>query len=127
MYILANSLLATQSWLLAQASTTTTTDTTVVDPAGTLSHGLIYTLIIGLVVGVIAKLITPGKDPGGCIITSLIGIGGAFIAYFIGRSFGHYGSGQTPGIIASVIGAIILLVIYHAIIGRKGPGGGPTL
>ena len=126
MYPIANSLIAAQSWLLAQA-TTTTTDTTFTDPSGNLSHGLIYTLIIGLVVGVIAKLITPGKDPGGCIITSLIGIGGAFIAYFIGRTFGHYGNGQTPGIIMSVIGAVILLVIYHATIGRRGPGGGPTV
>lgn len=125
MYILANSLLAAQTWLLAQ--TTTTTDTTVTTPSGTLSHGLIYTLLIGLVVGVIAKFLTPGRDPGGCIITSLIGIAGAFLAYFIGRTFGHYGDGQTPGIIASVIGAIILLVIYHATIGRRGPGSGPTI
>lgn len=115
MYTLANNLLAAQTWIIAQ--------NTAPAPSGTLSGGLIYTLIIGLVIGVIAKLITPGKDPGGCIITSLIGIGGALIAYFIGASFGHYGNGQTPGIIASVIGAVVLLVIYHATIGRRG---GPT-
>ena len=129
MYAIANSLIATQTWVLAQASTTTT-DTTVYSPSGNLSHGLIYTLLIGFVVGIIAKFLTPGRDPGGCIITSLIGIAGAFIAYFIGRAFGHYGAGQTPGIIASVIGAIILLVIYHATIGigpRGGSGGGPTI
>ncbi len=124
MYILANHLLAAQTWLLAQA-TTTTTDTTVVAPSGILAHNLIYTLIIGLVVGVIAKFLTPGRDPGGCIITSLIGIGGALLAYFLGGLLGIYGNGQTPGFIASVIGAIILLVIYHMIIGRK--GGGPTV
>lgn len=77
------------------------------------SHGIIYTLIIGLVVGVIAKFLTPGRDPGGCIITMLIGIAGSFIAYFIGRALGMYARGDTPGIIASVIGAIILLAIYH--------------
>ncbi len=52
------------------------------------SHGIIYTLIIGLVVGVIAKFLTPGRDPGGCIITMLIGIAGSFIAHFIGRALG---------------------------------------
>ena len=129
MHLIANSLLAAQTWFLAQTATTTT-DTTVYSPSGNLSHGLIYTLLIGFVVGIIAKFLTPGRDPGGCIITSLIGIAGAFIAYFIGRAFGHYGAGQTPGIIASVIGAIILLVIYHATIGigpRGGTGGGPTI
>ena len=125
MHTIADSLIATQTWLLAQ---TTTTDVTVVNPSGTLSHGLIYTVLIGLVVGVIAKFLTPGRDPGGCIITSLIGIAGAFVAYFIGHAFGLYGNGQTPGIIASIIGAIILLVIYHAIF-RPGRGGGagPTV
>ena len=77
------------------------------------SRGIIWTLIIGLVVGVIAKFLTPGRDPGGCIVTMLIGVAGSFIAYFIGRALGLYVRGETPGIIASVIGAIILLAIYH--------------
>ena len=95
---------------------------------GTLNGGLIWTLVIGLVTGVIAKFLTPGRDPGGCIITSLIGIAGAYIAYFIGSAVGWYKTGQTPGLIASVVGAIILLVIYHAIF-RPGRGGGagPTI
>lgn len=87
--------------------------------------GLIYTLIIGLVVGVIAKLLTPGRDPGGCIITSLIGIAGSLLAYYVGAAVGHYGNGVGPGIIASVIGAVVVLIIYHAVF-RRG-GGGPTV
>ena len=87
--------------------------------------GLVYTLIIGLVVGVIAKFLTPGRDPGGCIITSLIGIAGSLLAYYVGAALGHYGNGVGPGIIASVIGAVVLLIIYHAIF-RRG-GGGPTV
>ena len=88
--------------------------------------GLIYTLVIGLVVGVIAKLLTPGRDPGGCIITSLIGIVGALLAYYVGAAVGHYGNGVGPGIIASTIGAVVVLVIYHAIF-RRGGGAGPTV
>ena len=83
--------------------------------------GLLWTLLIGLVVGVIAKLLTPGRDPGGCIITSLIGILGAFLAFYVGQAFGHYGPGSSPGLIASVIGAVVVLVIYHAIFRRGGP------
>ena len=86
---------------------------------GAIGHGFIYALVIGLIIGVIAKFLTPGRDPGGCIITSLIGIGGSLVAYVLGSLVGIYGQGDTPGIIASVIGAIILLVVYHAIIGKK--------
>ncbi|MGB4857742.1 MAG: GlsB/YeaQ/YmgE family stress response membrane protein [Dokdonella sp.] len=70
------------------------------------------TFIIGLVVGVIAKLLKPGKDPGGFIITALIGIAGAFIAKYIGQAVGWYRPDESAGFIASVIGAIVLLVIY---------------
>ncbi|MGI8889827.1 MAG: GlsB/YeaQ/YmgE family stress response membrane protein [Chthoniobacterales bacterium] len=79
---------------------------------------IIWTLIIGLVVGAIAKLIMPGKDPGGFIITILLGIAGAFLAGFLGRTMHWYAEGQPAGLIASVIGAIILLVIYRLIKGR---------
>ncbi|MEO7724102.1 MAG: GlsB/YeaQ/YmgE family stress response membrane protein [Chthoniobacterales bacterium] len=79
---------------------------------------IIWTLIIGLVVGAIAKLIMPGKDPGGFIITILIGIAGAFLAGFLGRAMNWYSEGQPAGFIASVIGAIILLVLYRLIRGR---------
>lgn len=77
-----------------------------------MEQGIIMTFIIGLVVGVIAKLLKPGKDPGGFIITALIGIAGAFIAKYIGQAVGWYQPDQNAGFIASVIGAIILLVIY---------------
>jgi uncharacterized membrane protein YeaQ/YmgE (transglycosylase-associated protein family) len=80
---------------------------------------IIWTLIIGLVVGLIAKALMPGKDPGGFIITALIGIAGAFLAHIIGRSMGWYPEGQPAGFIASVIGAIALLAIYRAVTGRN--------
>ena len=80
---------------------------------------LIWTLIIGLVIGAIAKLLMPGKDPGGCIITMLLGIAGAFVAGYLGRAFGWYQAGQPAGFIASVIGAMLLLLIYRLIIGKR--------
>ncbi|MDQ3198052.1 MAG: GlsB/YeaQ/YmgE family stress response membrane protein [Verrucomicrobiota bacterium] len=79
---------------------------------------IIWTLLIGLVVGAIAKLIMPGKDPGGFIITILLGIAGAFLAGFLGRAMNWYAEGEPAGLIASVIGAILLLVIYRLIKGR---------
>ena len=81
--------------------------------------GIIWMLIIGLVVGAIAKLIMPGKDPGGFIVTIILGIAGAFLAGFLGRAMGWYGEGDAVGFIASVIGAIILLIIYRMIAGRS--------
>jgi uncharacterized membrane protein YeaQ/YmgE (transglycosylase-associated protein family) len=81
---------------------------------------IVYMLIIGLVVGAIAKLLTPGKDPGGCIITMILGIVGAMIAGFLGRAAGWYAEGEPAGFIASVIGAIIVLLIYRMFT-RRGP------
>jgi len=81
---------------------------------------ILWTLIIGLVVGAIAKLLTPGKDPGGCIITILLGIAGAFVAGYLGRLAGWYQPGQPAGFIASIIGAVILLLIYRLIAGKRG-------
>lgn len=80
---------------------------------------LIWTLIIGLVIGAIAKLLMPGKDPGGCIITMLIGIAGAFVAGYLGRALHWYQAGQPAGFIASIIGAMLLLLIYRLIIRKK--------
>jgi uncharacterized membrane protein YeaQ/YmgE (transglycosylase-associated protein family) len=80
---------------------------------------ILWTLVIGLIVGGIAKLLTPGRDPGGCIITILLGIAGAFIAGYLGRLVGWYQPGQPAGFIASVIGAIILLLIYRLIAGKR--------
>jgi len=82
--------------------------------------GILATLIVGLIVGALAKLVMPGKDPGGIIITMLLGVAGAFIAGFLGRAVGWYDSpGSGPGIIASIIGAMILLGLYRLIIGRR--------
>ncbi len=81
---------------------------------------LIGTLVIGLIVGAIAKLLMPGKDPGGCIITMLLGVAGAFVAGYLGRALGWYQEGQPVGFIASVIGAMLLLLIYRMIVGRRG-------
>ena len=75
----------------------------------------LWVAIIGLIVGAIAKLLMPGKDPGGFIITMLLGIAGSFVATWIGQAVGWYGPNQGAGFIASVIGAIILLAIYHMI------------
>jgi uncharacterized membrane protein YeaQ/YmgE (transglycosylase-associated protein family) len=81
---------------------------------------LLWSLIVGLVVGVIAKAIHPGKDPGGIVVTMLIGIVGSLLAGFLGRALGVYHEGDAgPGIIASVIGAVVLLVIYRAVSRRR--------
>jgi len=76
-------------------------------------HGYFMTFIIGLVVGIIAKFLMPGKDPGGFIITAILGILGSFLATWLGRALGWYQEGATAGWIASIIGAIILLIIYR--------------
>ena len=88
---------------------------------GPLAGGWIWTILIGFVVGIVAKIITPGKDPAGFFITTIIGIVGSLVALFIGRALGWYAEGKAPGFFASVVGAIILLVIYHLITRRSGP------
>jgi uncharacterized membrane protein YeaQ/YmgE (transglycosylase-associated protein family) len=81
---------------------------------------LIWSLIVGLVVGAIAKAIMPGKDPGGLFVTMLIGVAGSIVAGLLGSALGIYRAGAAgPGIIASVIGAVILLAGYRAIVGRR--------
>jgi len=82
----------------------------------------LWMLIVGLVVGALAKLVMPGRDPGGAIVTMLIGIAGSIIAGFIGRAAGWYAEGQAAGFIASIVGAILLLAVYRALIGRSGAG-----
>jgi uncharacterized membrane protein YeaQ/YmgE (transglycosylase-associated protein family) len=82
--------------------------------------GILWTLLVGLVVGAIAKLFMPGRDGGGILITILLGIAGAFLAGFLGRAFGWYTDvGDAPGLIASVIGAMVLLAGYRAVSGRR--------
>lgn len=77
--------------------------------------GLIWTIIIGFIVGLIARALTPGKDPAGFIVTTLIGIAGSLLATFLGRALGWYQVGQSAGFIAALIGAIILLVLYRMV------------
>jgi uncharacterized membrane protein YeaQ/YmgE (transglycosylase-associated protein family) len=80
----------------------------------------LWTLIIGLVVGALAKLFMPGKDPGGIIVTMLLGVAGSLVAGFLGRALGWYRSpGTGPGIIVSIIGAMVLLGIYRLVIRRR--------
>lgn len=83
---------------------------------------IITTLLVGLVVGALAKLFMPGKDPGGIIVTIVLGVAGAFLARLIGRAAGWYAAGDTPGIILSVVGAIVLLIAYRLIIQRRKAG-----
>jgi uncharacterized membrane protein YeaQ/YmgE (transglycosylase-associated protein family) len=81
---------------------------------------ILWMLIIGLIVGALAKLFMPGKDPGGIIVTMLLGVAGSFVAGFLGRAVGLYRDpGSGPGVIASIIGAMILLAIYRLVLGRR--------
>jgi uncharacterized membrane protein YeaQ/YmgE (transglycosylase-associated protein family) len=80
---------------------------------------IIWAIIIGFIVGVIAKFLMPGRDPGGFIITAILGIIGALVATFLGQAMGIYAAGQSAGFIASVIGAMIVLFIYHLVRRRR--------
>ena len=80
---------------------------------------IIWTLLIGLIIGALAKLVMPGKDPGGIIVTMLIGVAGSFLAGYIGSAAGWYGTNEGAGFIASVLGSIVLLAGYRAIAGRR--------
>ena len=82
---------------------------------------ILWTIIIGLIVGALAKFVMPGKDPGGIIVTILLGIVGAFVGTFIGRALGMYQTGQSAGWIMSLLGAIVVLFIYRMVAGRRGP------
>jgi uncharacterized membrane protein YeaQ/YmgE (transglycosylase-associated protein family) len=81
--------------------------------------GILSWIVFGLIVGVIAKLLTPGRDPGGFIITTLLGIAGAVVAGFIGRAMGLYGPNDSAGWLMSILGAVVLLLIYHAVVRRR--------
>lgn len=76
-------------------------------------------IVFGLVIGIIAKLLMPGKDPGGFIVTILLGIAGALVGGFVGRAMGLYGEGQGAGWIMSTVGAIILLALYRMMVRRR--------
>ena len=83
------------------------------------AHSVLWILFIGLVIGVIAKLLMPGRDPGGCIITMLIGIAGSFVASYLGHKLGWYQPGEPAGFIGSVIGAMLLLLLYRLVAPRR--------
>lgn len=80
---------------------------------------IIWTILIGLVAGALAKLIMPGKDPGGWIVTTLLGIAGALVATYLGHLIGWYKAGQGAGFIGAIVGSILLLLLYRLI--RKKP------
>jgi uncharacterized membrane protein YeaQ/YmgE (transglycosylase-associated protein family) len=82
---------------------------------------ILWTIIIGFVVGVIAKFIMPGgNEPKGFILTTVLGIVGAFVATFLGQSVGWYGPGESAGFIGAIVGAVILLFVYGLIVSRQG-------
>jgi uncharacterized membrane protein YeaQ/YmgE (transglycosylase-associated protein family) len=81
-------------------------------------HLLLF-LIFGLIVGVLARLIVPGREPGGWLVSLAIGVAGSYLGGFLGRVFGMYGQGQAAGFLMSVFGAVVLLLCYHAIIKRR--------
>jgi uncharacterized membrane protein YeaQ/YmgE (transglycosylase-associated protein family) len=81
--------------------------------------GIIVWIVFGLLVGIVAKVLTPGRDPGGFIVTVLLGIAGALVGGFIGRTAGWYGEGDPVGFVMAVVGSIVLLVLYRLVI--RGP------
>jgi uncharacterized membrane protein YeaQ/YmgE (transglycosylase-associated protein family) len=83
------------------------------------THGILGWIIIGAVAGVLAKAIMPGRDPGGCIVTILLGIAGALVAGFIGNAIGWYTQGQAGSFVAATLGAILILFVYRLIARRR--------
>ncbi|MEO6433463.1 MAG: GlsB/YeaQ/YmgE family stress response membrane protein [Sphingomicrobium sp.] len=83
------------------------------------THGILAWIVIGGVAGAIAKLLMPGRDPGGCIITVLLGVAGAVLAGFLGQQVGWYKNGEGAGFIAAVVGAFLLLFIYRLVASRR--------
>ncbi len=83
------------------------------------SYGIIGWIVIGGIAGGIAKLLMPGRDPGGCIVTVLLGIAGALVAGWIGKAVGWYDTNEGAGFIAANVGAFLLLLIYRLIAGRR--------
>lgn len=80
---------------------------------------LLWTAVIGLIIGAVAKWLMPGKDPGGWIVTMLLGLAGSFLAGYLGRMLGWYQEGQSAGFLMSVLGAVLLLFLYRMLIAKK--------
>jgi uncharacterized membrane protein YeaQ/YmgE (transglycosylase-associated protein family) len=83
------------------------------------SYGILGWIVIGGIAGAIAKLLMPGKDPDGCIITILLGIAGALLAGFLGKTIGWYSEGEGAGFIAAIVGAFVILLIYRLVLSRR--------
>jgi uncharacterized membrane protein YeaQ/YmgE (transglycosylase-associated protein family) len=83
-------------------------------------YGIIGWIVIGGIAGAIAKLLMPGRDPGGCIITILLGVVGAFVAGWLGQQLGWYKAGEVAGFLAAIVGAFLLLLVYRLIARRRG-------
>jgi len=81
--------------------------------------GVVGWIVFGFIVGAIAKLLTPGRDPGGFVVTILLGIAGSLLGGYIGRELGWYSPNQSAGILMSIVGAIVLLVIFHLLFARR--------
>lgn len=84
-----------------------------------VEHGWLGWIIVGGIAGAIGKLLMPGKDPGGIIVTILLGIAGAVLMGFLGKTMGWYEMGEGPGFIAAILGSVILLFIYRMVKGRS--------
>lgn len=82
-------------------------------------HNWLWWIVIGLLAGAIAKAVTPGRDPGGCLITIVIGIAGALLAGFLGQKLGWYGPNEGAGFIAAILGSVVILLIYRIFAGRR--------
>jgi uncharacterized membrane protein YeaQ/YmgE (transglycosylase-associated protein family) len=83
------------------------------------TYGILGWIVIGGLAGGIAKLLMPGKDPGGCIITILLGIAGALLAGFLGKTIGWYDEGEGAGFIAAIVGAFLILLVYRLVLSRR--------
>jgi len=81
--------------------------------------GILGWIVFGLIIGVIAKLVMPGRDPGGIIVTILLGIVGAVLGGYIGQAVGIYGPNQSAGVFMSILGAVVVLFIYRLVVGRR--------
>ena len=81
--------------------------------------GILGWIVFGLIVGAVAKLLMPGRDPGGIIVTMLLGIAGAVLGGFVGRALGFYREGEAAGFLMALVGAVVLLALYRMIAGRS--------
>lgn len=83
-------------------------------------YGWLWWIVIGLLAGGIARAITPGRDPSGCLITIVLGIAGALVAGFLGQKLGWYRPGEGAGFIAAILGSVLILIVYRLVTGRRG-------